>query len=116
MDHDEKVSQMLDNLSSRGMGRFTIAPPGFRLAWLLGWKVKPPLFLGFFALFFGLGIPFSILWGILMGLMGHFSSFENGIFPSVGAGIIFGLIMAIYYRVKARELDLPPWNHYLKER
>ena len=114
MNHDKKVSRMLDNLSFRGMSKFTIAPPGFRLAWFLGWKVKPPLFLGFFALLFGLGIPFSILWGILVGLMGNFSSFENRILPSMVVGIIFGLIMAFYYRVKARELDLPPWDHYLE--
>jgi hypothetical protein len=115
MGHDEKVARMVEDLASRGMGKFTVVPPLFRLAWVLGLKIKPPLFLDFGTLILCLGISFGLIWGVLMGLMEYFPSFENSFFSSLGAGALFGIIMAFYYRRKAKELDLPAWEHYLED-
>lgn len=112
MDHEEKVAQMLEDLGSRGIWRSTAAPPIFWMLWSIGWKVKPPFFLRFWELALGAGAGFTVAWGILMLLMGHFSSLETAVLPSMFAGAFFGLFSGGYYRIRAKMLGLPSWDQY----
>jgi len=56
MGFQEKVARMMEDLAARGVGKFTSAPPLFRLAWKLGLQVKPPLFLESWKVAFGFGV------------------------------------------------------------
>jgi hypothetical protein len=101
----------MHDLAQRGVGAFTVAPPFFRLLWALGVELPPPLFLGFITLTVVMGGFFAASWGVLMWLAWQLSA------PAVaaaagGAGLLFGLSMAVYYRVKAAELGLPSWSDY----
>jgi len=115
--HRQKVDRLITDLHKQGVNPYTVAPPLFRLLWALGFHVPPPFFLGFLTLtlltgaFFG--IPcFGILWGALMWLLPRHLRMGFAVVTSAGAGLLFGLSMAGYYRWKAARLRLPPWESY----
>ena len=115
MDHRAKVNHLLDDLERKGVGRFTTAPPIYRLLWKLGIDVPPPHFVGFWPLAFGMGLFFAIAWGLLMWLL--LWRTQNmppviGLVASLLAGLAFGIVMAGYYRWRARKLALPRWEDY----
>lgn len=41
-DYRRRMVAITDELYAQGVGRYTSAPPVFRLAWRLGYDVKPP--------------------------------------------------------------------------
>jgi hypothetical protein len=115
MDHRQKVDHLLDDLSRRGIGRYTTAPPIYRMLWAAGLEVPPPHFSGFWTLTLFMGVVFGVLWGVLMWLI-HWRQegmpVAAGVVTSLLAGLGFGLIMAAYYRWRARKLALPRWEDY----
>jgi len=118
MTHREKVDLLIEELEEEGVNAFTVAPPLFRLLWLFGLKVPPPLFLGFFTLTVLFGIFFGVLWGEVMWLLqwkAGLVGVEIAVLISALAGLLFGLTMAGYYRWKAASLDLPSWKRYGKK-
>jgi hypothetical protein len=117
MTHRQKVNHLVRDLGKRGVGGFTVAPPLFRLMWLLGLEVPPPLFLGFFTLTLLTGGFFGVLWGVVMWLIQWQSGripVEVAVLTAAGTGLLFGLTMAAYLRWKARQLGLPSWEDYPK--
>jgi len=115
MDHRQKVEHLLDDFSRRGIGRYTAAPPIYRLLWWLGLEVPPPHFAGFWPLALSMGLFFAVTWGLLMWLLLWRSEdmpIAVGIVTSLLAGLAFGLIMAAYYRWRASKLALPRWDDY----
>ncbi len=115
MDHREKVDHLLDDLGRKGVSRFTTAPPIYRLLWQLGIEVPPPHFIGFWPLALGMGLFFAVTWGLLMWLLlwrTQNMPLVIGFASSVLAGFGFGVVMAAYYRWRARKLALPRWEDY----
>jgi hypothetical protein len=115
MDHADKIQQMFVDLPRRGVGSWTFAPPAYRLLWRLGVEVPPPHFSTFSFLFAFQGSLFGLLWGLLCVVPMHvwFSgSLWLLLAASVGAGVLFGLSMAGYYRRQARSHGLPLWSDY----
>jgi hypothetical protein len=111
--HQQKVERLIAELGKQGVKPYTVAPPLFRLLWALGLNVPPPLFLRFLTLMVLMGVPFGTLWGICMWLIqwqAWHMSWEAAVVLSAGAGLLFGLGMAWYYRWKAARLRLPPWE------
>jgi hypothetical protein len=115
MNHQEKVDYLLNDLAQRGVGKYTTAPPLYRLLWKLGIDVPPPHFAGFWPLAITMGVFFAVFWGIFMWF---FLWRSEGTPPAVAvgssliAGVLFGLIMAAYYRWRASKLALPRWEDY----
>lgn len=114
MTHDEKVAYLLNDLGQRGIGQYTIAPPIYRLLWRLGIEVKPPHFASFWSLVVPLGVVFGVLWGIFMWLFVWRHSAPVGLDVATAAltGLLFGVVMALYYQWRARKLALPRWEDY----
>jgi hypothetical protein len=118
MTHREKVALVRSDLKRRGVNRFTIAPPMFRLLWALGIELPPPFFIPFLPLAVLLGVPFGTVMAVGIYLCArHFLlpsfiavSFIAGVF--VVAGASFGLITGGYFRWKAKSLNLPTWERY----
>jgi membrane associated rhomboid family serine protease len=115
MNHKEKIERLLDDLGRRGINRYTIAPPLYRLLWRLGFEIKPPFFAGFWAIAISMGLFFGIFWGVFMWLL----LWQRQGIPIVAvavisaiAGLCFGLSMACYYRWRSRKLALPSWEDY----
>ncbi len=115
MTHSQKIKLMISDLHQRRVGRWTAAPPIYRLLWRLGSKVRPPLFQSFIDLFLGMGTYFGVLSGLFIWLFSWRSAESSGgagVVVAVVAGALFGLFMAIYYHYKADMLGLPDWESY----
>ena len=114
MTHDEKVAFLLDDLGRRGLNRYTIAPPLYRLLWRLGLKINPPLFASFWSLALLMGVGYGAILGLIMWplLSWQQNSPASGVFATAAlAAVLFGLFMAVYYRWRAERLGLPRWDH-----
>lgn len=116
MNREEKIKYMLNDLTHRGVNKYTAAPPLYRALWRLGFDVAPPVF--------GISWPTALLmgvfWGVGMGclwwlLMGVISS-PPPLIPIIIlfgiGGILWGLFMAAYFRARWRKLELPRWEDY----
>src|SRR5688572_15403498 len=114
--HCQKVDCVIAELSKRGLGPYTVAPPLFRLLWAVGLRVPPPLFLGFWTLTLLMGACFGVLfvpitWLLLMWEGSNLSSTVS-VGGSAAAGFVFGLCTAAYYCLTAARLRLPAWKSY----
>lgn len=114
MTHREKIKHYIKDLRSRGVGKYTIAPPLYRLLWRLGWQVRPPLFQSFIVLFLLTGTFFGIFYGLFTWLIAWGSIHLNALFLShvLMVSVLSGFGMATYYRWKARSLELTEWAQY----
>jgi hypothetical protein len=108
---------IVEELHAQGVGRYTSAPPIYRLAWRLGFHVPPPHYHSFRALALEMGAPFGLLWAPLMWVLFWRSdrNFPTGtiaagtvVVAALLAGIGFGLSLAGYYRRQAESVRLPP--------
>lgn len=110
-EYRQRMLAIADELRAQRVGPYTSAPPLYRLAWLLGLHIRPPLYQSFASLALGAGAWFAATWGLLMWFWlwrGEGRSVASTIVASVVAGVLFGLAMASYYRRKAARLQLPP--------
>jgi hypothetical protein len=120
MTHHQKVECLLDDLGNRGISRLSVAPPIFRQLWWLGFHIPPPYFLGFSALAILMGGGFALCWGVLMWLVVVVSWWFRVPLPiavfytwaPLAGGVLFGVIMASFYRWNAKKLNLPAWDQY----
>ena len=114
MTHAEKVEAMRSHMRALGVPASTAAPPAWRLLWRLGLETPPPLFLGFWPGALVMGGFFGLSWCLLMWLLLWRSQLPAwAMLLSAGAaGLLFGLIMAGYFRYLARKHALPAWSEY----
>lgn len=116
MNHNERLNKMYQDLSQRGIGKYTYAPPIYRLLWKMGIQIPPPHFSSFLFLFLFQGTFFGIFWGLVMWVLSwQQQNLSLHIFKSALAGLLFGLSMAGYYRYQAKKHDLPLWKDYGKD-
>ena len=115
MTHGEKVSLFSVEMRKRGVGAYTSAPPFYRLLWALGAAVPPPHFQSFTSLATTMGSVWAVIFGAVM----YFMQWRTGGMSiarvcglALMSGVIFGLIMAGYYRSSARRWNLPRWEDY----
>lgn len=99
---------LVDQLHAQGVSRYAAAPPLWRLAWLLGWRMPLPAAMPFGKLLAVNAVFFAVAWGVLMWLMtwraeGH-SPFRM-VSTSLVAGVTFGAITAASYRRQRPQLD-----------
>ena len=105
-----KVDAHIAEVGRLGVPRHVAAPPPFELLWSAGLEIPPPLFLGFLPMMAVAAVPAAIVSVLPIALL---------VRPAVAlvlaawCGLIFGAIVAAYYRHKARDLALPVWEHYL---
>lgn len=115
MTHAEKLQRMYRHMAALGVSPNTAAPPAWRLLWRLGFDVPPPLFLGFWPLAISMGTVFGVLWGVSMWLLMWARQgvpVSLALAVAVGAGVMFGLLMAAWLRRAARSYALPLWADY----
>jgi hypothetical protein len=110
-EYRERMLAIVDQLRAQRVNPYTSAPPFYRLAWLLGLHIRPPLYQTFASLALCMGVSFGIAWGLMMWLLFWRSegpSIIVAFVASLFAAVLFGLTMASYYRWKAARLRLPP--------
>lgn len=108
----------LEILARTGMERGNYAPPLLWICWRVGINVPPPHFVPFRKIAIALGsyftIAFALATGLALPLIRWF--FEGRLWwgllaaSDVGAGVLFGLIMAAYYASGRRKHKLPGWQ------
>ena len=103
---------MLD-LRAVGVKWHRIAPPAWRLLWLLGLRIPPPLFMRFGPLLLTLFAPFAILVAGFFVPLGP----ENTqlLLYVLAGGLVFGALQAWRFRSAAGRLGLPLWKSYLPQ-
>jgi hypothetical protein len=110
-DYRQQMMRIADDLHGQGVGRYTSAPPFYRAAWRLGFRIRPPLYQTFAELAIGMGTGFGLGWGLLAWILvwgPEGRPVTDVIVATLVGGVSFGLIMAAYYRWKAHRLRLPP--------
>ena len=115
MTHREKVDRLVRELRQRGVSRYTTAPPLFRILWAAGLEIPPPFFIAFLPLMLLVVVSFGVLFGALAWLTEPVTfrlSSTILLLLSATAGLLFGVIMATYFRWKATRLGLTSWREY----
>jgi Family of unknown function (DUF6404) len=127
MTESEKVEAARADLEARGVRPRAIAPPFYRLAWRLGWRLAPPHFQSFgrvllthLVAMVGWTLPIMWLWLTVTDPGVERRAFVLmlfGVVPAVALviGLAVGLAAAAYYRKEARRLRLPSWRSYRPE-
>jgi len=106
----EDMLRMVSELQAQGVSRYTSAPPVYRLAWRLGFRVKPPLYQSFRTRAATMGVAFGILMAIAQWLLPlNDTPFLLGrtLLMTTVMGAIFGLTMSLILQLKIRRLRLP---------
>ena len=102
-------------MAALGVAASTAAPPLWRVLWWAGVDIAPPLFMRFAALFAICGSGYTLGIGLSMWFslwVRHRAVDGASIAAVLGAGLLFGLTMATYYRWLARRHALPAWADY----
>lgn len=115
MTEREKIDAAVDYLLDRGASVHSAAPVHYRIAWGLGWCVRPPHFQSIIALFL-FNSAFLVVSITPVVLLAERRSpvpvLVQVMLPYCGA---LGLVVAVIYRVKAWWLGLPRWTDFLPE-
>jgi hypothetical protein len=122
-----KIRAAVDGLAARGVPRWIIAPPLYRLAWLAGFRLPPPLFQSYAQILLTNTLGFGLL-GVLF-ISPTVVLMDPGVPPrvlrltllavipaaSLFIGFVYGLAIGGFFRARARELRLPPWRSFRPE-
>ena len=76
----------------------------------MGLEIPPPLFLGFLPTMLIAGVPFALVWALGNAFVSRISV---ALVLAAWAGLIFGAVVAAYYRHVTKKLPLPSWVDYL---
>ncbi len=115
MSYPPKVNTALALLENTGIWRSNYAPLLHRLFWRAGITIPPPHFASFKFNFIFLGVWFGVVCGLMMWFMfwsnhDKSSSESAAIIGTSLAGVLYGMFMALYYRIGARKHGLPSWS------
>lgn len=110
---EERLIAAEEELEAAGVAPSTSKPPIIRLLRHMGVQARPPHYASFATIFVAFGLAFAVGWGVLMWFL-YWSSRGFPVWLMVGgsalAGVLFGLIMALYYRQSRNKLELTPWE------
>ena len=115
MTHEEKMQKMYDDLPRRGILKSSYAPPHYKILWMLGIRIPPPIFSSFITLFLAQASFFAVFWGVLMYLMvwrKQDITLELMVSSACVVGMLFGLITAALIKRQAKKHNLPSWKDY----
>lgn len=115
LSHRGKVDAHVAEAGKSGVSSYVAAPPPFRLLWTMDLAIPPPLFLGFAPMMLIAAIPFVVVWALLNAVL-QWGGMVNGLIVGTFAGLVFGALVAAYYRHKSQKLALPSWENYLPMR
>ncbi|MEZ9526002.1 DUF6404 family protein [Enterovibrio norvegicus] len=116
-----KFEQQLDHahqvLLEKGFLPSSISPIIYRLARRVGIKVPPPQFCAFAVnVLFGIAW-FGTIWGVIMWFM-QWRSLGVSVFYAFNAslltGVVFGLLMASWYKFSAKRKGVPSWKEVMR--
>jgi hypothetical protein len=111
--YEQRLARAVTELEASGIGRLNYAPPLFRLARAIGLRTRPPHYMSFTRAMLMLGPTFGLVWGAFMWLIQWRSAgmpWQGVALASLLAGVLFGLMMAGYYRWAGGRAGLSKWE------
>jgi hypothetical protein len=114
LEFERKKAAALVVLGSSKIWQSNYLPPMTRIAWRLGWQVKPPHFInpwfscaGFTAYFFVCMYAFLSLFPMIIGSAA--TAWPSLLMSCLLGSLFFGASMGLYYFFSARQNQLPRW-------
>ena len=115
MAYPTKVDSALAVLAGTGMSSSNYAPPIHRILWRMGTEIPPPHLASFGFNVLLSGLWFGAIWGLFMWFFTWRASgmtMGAASLAALGAGIVFGIAMASFYRYGSRKYKLPSWSQF----
>ncbi|MNS96653.1 hypothetical protein D3C72_1309650 [compost metagenome] len=112
MSFEHRLFAAHQELASKGVKEINYNPPLCQLLRKFGWQLKPPHYERFMVNLIAMGLPVGIIWGLLMWFFGwaHEVSLGYALRQTSFFAIGVGLLMAIVFQVRRRQLKLTPWE------
>jgi hypothetical protein len=110
--YEPRYQAALRAADAAGLSRVIAEPPHLRLLRRMGLQPRPPHFAAFSTNFMAHGLPFALIWGVIMWLLvwGGTVPPATAAVAALLAGIAFGLVVAFLYRGTAERKGLPRWE------
>ncbi len=116
MNTSSKIDSLIANMASAGVPKGDAFPALWRILWIAGVKLPPPLFLGFFPIALVFGGYFGFGFALVTWLLQSVGFVEVPAFPpplyGLLTGIPFGLYMASQYRSLSEKHNLGSWSEF----
>ncbi|TNJ13097.1 hypothetical protein CF111_21735 [Aeromonas sobria] len=112
MEFERRLVAAHSELTDKGVLALNYNPPLWRLLRRLGLNIRPPHYERFIINLLALGLPTGAIWGLFMWFFG----WQYEVSPAfamrqiVQFGVGFGLLMAIIFWVRRKQLKLTPWE------
>ncbi len=113
MTFKQKCDAAVEITSNAGIARRSHSPPLWRQAWRLGIPLRPPHFVSFWPLAFGISLLTALIWGLAMGLvLWRFQSMSGSMVAAVSlvVGFAVGIAGALTRRRERARCKLPDWS------
>lgn len=113
MDYQTKLQFAHKELNGKGVWKSNYNPPISKLLCKIGLNIPPPYYQTFMSNWIVSAAMFAPVWGILNWLMLWSKSDKpvlEAIYMSLIGGVLFGLIMATFYFVRRKQLNLSEWR------
>lgn len=112
MPFEQRLFAAHQELASKGVQELNYNPPLYRLLRKFGWPLRPPHHERFMVNLIAMALPMGIIWGLLMWFLGweHEVSLGYALRQTTLFALGFGLLMAIVFQVRRRQLKLTPWE------
>ena len=112
MSFEHRLFAAHQELASKGVKEINYNPPLCQLLRKFGWQLKPPHYERFMVNLIAMGLPVGIIWGLLMWFFGweHEVSLGYALRQTSFFAIGVGLLMAIAFQIRRRQLKLTPWE------
>jgi hypothetical protein len=112
-DYARRFDAAVAELNTVGVSGSNAMPPYLRIGRKLGFEPRPLHYETFARIAVSSGIYFAVTWGIFMSLVfwndrGMPTAMQ--FFTAAGAGLLFGLGMAVWYRSVRRKNGLSSWD------
>ncbi|MGL6003391.1 DUF6404 family protein [Aeromonas sobria] len=113
MTFEERLAAAHQELASKGVWHANYNPPLCRLLRRFGYPVKPPHYEGWLTNVLVSGVGIGLVWGMVMWFFSWQPMAMDLLFALrqiVQFGVGFGLLMAIIFWVRRKQLKLTPWE------
>ena len=111
-DYSRKFEAAVAEMNNAGVWRLNGMPPYLLVARRLGFEPRPPYYASFAKITLSFGVYFAVVWGLAMSLVfwRDYMPVPLQLISSAVAGLLFGIIMATWYRHVRRKRSLSSWG------
>lgn len=116
--YKQNIDKWILHAQNKAIKKGYHSPPIDKLLRKMGYQFPPALFWSFAILMSVFGGYFAVAWGICMYFIIWKSvglPLQTAVEMSVGAGLTFGIMMALVYHFVRRKHGLTTWDKFTKE-